>query len=58
VADRYLLESGTDGYLMEDGSGVLLLEGGSSDVFFENRHSVTLGFKAATAAGMGGVLVE
>lgn len=28
MADKYLLEAGTDGYLMEDSGGVLLLEGG------------------------------
>jgi hypothetical protein len=32
VANKYLLEAGTDGYLLEDGSGVLLLEDEGVDV--------------------------
>ncbi|HUS95670.1 MAG TPA: hypothetical protein VMX97_02905 [Hyphomicrobiaceae bacterium] len=32
--------------------------GAGGDVFFENRHAIEQGMKAATAAGMGGVLIE
>lgn len=58
MADKYLLESGTDGFLNEDGSGVLLLEVIVTDVFIEGLQRIEQGCKGITAAGLGGVIIE
>jgi len=59
MADLYLLEAGVDHYLLEDGSGSYQLEQDvSADVFFRNKQGIEFGMVAATAAELGGVLIE